>query len=445
MELPSKNKRQFIILVNVCRWVLALALMLSGFLKAVDPMGGVYKLQEYATAFSFHAVSDAWLLTASMAQAAVEFLIGLYLLMGVYRCVVPLMALVIMSLFTPFSLYLWISGVVTDCGCFGESIIMSNGATFVKNVLLLLLAVLVFVKRSLFVGKLDEKVRWVLALFSLVYIFALQTVAANHLPLIDAGDYVVGNNIRSMVEYTPGDYRYMAVYRKDSMEVALPADSIPGEDWEFVKTYSEQLNPGTEPLIGNFSFVDWEYDMDVADELLADTGYVYIVVVEDVETASVTHVDKINDLYDYCLAGDLRFCAVSSSDEDALAMWVKRTGAEYPVCWADKALLRSMIHANPGVVVLKDGVVVGKWTIADMPSVEVLEESPIQVRSVALSCVAMEGWPFWVIVLFVAVFLLSVLGAITARAARRKEKKQTQGGSDLVAESNGEKSENENK
>lgn len=425
MELPSKNKRQFVVLVNVCRLLLALALMLSGFLKAVDPMGGVYKLQEYATAFSFHAISDAWLQAASMAQAAVEFLIGLYLLMGVYRCVVPLMALVLMSLFTPFSLYLWVSDMVTDCGCFGESIIMSNGATFAKNVVLLLLALLVFVKRSLFIGKLDSKVRWVLALFSLVYIFALQTVAVNHLPLIDAGDYVIGNNIRSMVEYTPGDYRYMSVYRKDSTEIALPVDSVPGEDWEFVKTYSELLNPGTEPLIGNFSFVDWEYDMDVADELLADTGYVYIVVVEDVEKASVTHIDRINDLYDYCLAGDLRFCAVSSSDEDALAMWAKRTGAEYAVCWADRALLRSMVHANPGVVVLKNGVVVGKWAIADMPSVEKLEVAPAQVRSDVLSCVAVEGWPFWVLVLVAAVFLLSVLGAIAARAARLKEKKQT--------------------
>lgn len=425
MELPSKNKRQFVVLVNVCRLLLALALMLSGFLKAVDPMGGVYKLQEYATAFSFHGISDAWLQAASMAQAAVEFLIGLYLLMGVYRCVVPLMALVLMSLFTPFSLYLWVSGVVTDCGCFGESIIMSNGATFAKNVVLLLLALLVFVKRSLFIGKLDSKVRWVLALFSLVYIFALQTVAVNHLPLIDVGDYVIGNNIRSMVEYTPGDYRYMSVYRKDSTEIALPVDSVPGEDWEFVKTYSELLNPGTEPLIGNFSFVDWEYDMDVADELLADTGYVYIVVVEDVEKASVTHIDRINDLYDYCLAGDLRFCAVSSSDEDALAMWAKRTGAEYTVCWADRVLLRSMVHANPGVVVLKNGVVVGKWAIADMPSVEKLEVAPAQVRSDVLSCVAVEGWPFWVLVLVAAVFLLSVLGAIAARAARLKEKKQT--------------------
>ena len=425
MELPSKNKRQFVVLVNVCRLLLALALMLSGFLKAVDPMGGVYKLQEYATAFSFHGISDAWLQAASMAQAAVEFLIGLYLLMGVYRCVVPLMALVLMSLFTPFSLYLWVSGVVTDCGCFGESIIMSNGATFAKNVVLLLLALLVFVKRSLFIGKLDSKVRWVLALFSLVYIFALQTVAVNHLPLIDVGDYVIGNNIRSMVEYTPGDYRYMSVYRKDSTEIALPVDSVPGEDWEFVKTYSELLNPGTEPLIGNFSFVDWEYDMDVADELLADTGYVYIVVVEDVEKASVTHIDRINDLYDYCLAGDLRFCAVSSSDEDALAMWAKRTGAEYTVCWADRVLLRSMVHANPGVVVLRNGVVVGKWAIADMPSVEKLEVAPAQVRSDVLSCVAVEGWPFWVLVLVAAVFLLSVLGAIAARAARLKEKKQT--------------------
>lgn len=434
MVLPSSNKRKFIILVNVCRLLLALALMLSGFLKAVDPVGGVYKLQEYAAAFSFHGISDAWLLTASIAQAAVEFLIGLYLLMGVYRCVVPLMALVAMSLFTPFSLYLWISGVVTDCGCFGESIMMSNGVTFAKNVVLLLLAIVVFVKRNLFVAKLDSRVRWVLVLFSFVYIFSLQTVAVNHLPLIDAGDFVPGNNLRSMVEYIPGDYRYMSVYRKDSTEVTLPADTIPGEEWELVKTYSELVTPGTEPLIGNFSIVDWEYDMDIADELLADTGNVYLVVIEDVEMASVTHIDKINDLYDYCLGCNQRFCAVSASGEDALALWAKRTGAEYPIYWADKALLRSMIHANPGVVVLNDGVVVCKWTIADMPSVEVIENSSIQVDGGVFPYGAVKNWPLWVFVLFGVVSLLSLFSAVVARAAGSKEERKAP---------DGEKSENE--
>ena len=104
MVLPSSNKRRYVVIVNVCRWLLALVLMLSGFLKAVDPVGAAHKLQEYATAFSIDGVSGAWLLAAAVVQAAVEFLIGLYLFLGVYRRTVSFLALVAMSLFVPFSL-----------------------------------------------------------------------------------------------------------------------------------------------------------------------------------------------------------------------------------------------------------------------------------------------------------------------------------------------------
>ena len=418
MVLPSKNKRRYIIIVNVCRWLLALLLMLSGFLKAVDPVGGMYKLQEYAVAFSV-AVSDGWLLAAAIVQAAVEFLIGLYLLMGVYRTVVSFMALLAMLVFTPLSLYLWISGVVSDCGCFGESLAISNRMTFAKNVLLLLLAIVAFAKRSLFIGNLNRRIRWVLVLFSWIYIFALQIVSVKHLPLIDPSPYAVGNNLRSMVEYTPGSYRYMSVYEKDGEEMVLPADRVAGEGWNFVDSYSEQLEAGSEPEIPNFSIVDWEYDIEVADELIADTGYVCIVVVEDVESASVTHVDKLNDLYDYCTANGVAFCAVSSSGEDEVLLWAKRTGAEYAVYWAERELLRSMIHSNPGLLLLKDGVIAGKWAAVDIPVVYDLGNSPMFVPAATVSYTNVQRWPFWVIVLVCALSVLSLLNVIIAASARK--------------------------
>lgn len=416
MVLPSKDKRRYIIIVNVCRWLLALVLMLSGFLKAADPVGGVYKLQEYAKAFSL-SVPDGWLMAATITQATLEFLIGLYLFVGVYRTFVPFMALLAMSLFTPFSLYLWVSGVVSDCGCFGESLAMSNGMTFAKNVLLLLLAIVAFVKRSLFIGCLGCKIRWVLVLFSWIYIFGLQAVAVNHLPLVDSGLYTVGNNLRAMVAYTPGSYRYMSVYEKDGEEVVLSADSVAAEGWTLVDSYSEQIAPGSEPEIPNFSI--WEYDIEVADELLADTGYVCFVVVEDVESASVTHVDKLNDLYDYCTANGVAFCAVSSSGEDEVLLWAKRTGAEYAVYWAERKLLRSMIHSNPGLLLLKDGVIAGKWAAVDIPVVDDLGNSPMFVPAATVSYTNVQRWPFWVIVLVCALSVLSLLNVIIAASARK--------------------------
>lgn len=424
MELPSSKKRRYIILVNACRWLLALALMLSGFLKAVDPVGGMYKLQEYAAAFSVSGITDDALLAIAVVQAAAEFLIGLFFFAGVYRCFIPFMALLMMSLFTPFTLYLWVSGAVSDCGCFGETVLMSNGMTFAKNVLLLILSIVAFAKRSLFICNVNKKIRWVLVISSLVYIFSMQAVALLHLPLRDAGSYAVGNNLRSMVEYTPGEYRYMSVYEKDGREMVLPVDSIPGDGWVLQSTYSEEVQAGVEPEIGNFSIVDWEYDIEVADELIADTGFVCLVVVEDVEKASVTHVDRINDLYDYCVANGMRFCVVSSSDEDAVKLWIKHTGAEYPLYWADVAMLRSVIHANPGLVLLDDGVIVGKWAIADISDVELLEGVDTLTPDVVGSPVTgVRRWPFWLFVLLGGGVFMVLSNMLVVRLDKKREKR----------------------
>ena len=421
MVLPSRNKRGFVVFVNVCRWLLALVLMLSGFLKAVDPVAGVYKLQEYISAFSLTGISGGWLSAFAVAQAAVEFLVGLYLLVGIYRGFVSFMALLMMLLFTPFTLYLWVSGVVTDCGCFGESLLMSNAMTFVKNVVLLFLSFVAFAGRRAFVRCISSNMRWAMVLFSLVYILGMQGVAMHHLPLLDSGSYTVGTDLRSKVECVPAEYESMAIYRKVGEEDVffVPADTVMGNEWEFGGYTEVLVTAGTEPEIGNFSIVDWEYDVEMADILLADTGYVCIVPIESVEVASVTHVDKVNDLYDYCIANGMAFCAVSSSDEDALSLWAKHTGAEYPVYWADAAMLRSMVHANPALVLLKDGVVVGKWAASDIPAVQGVEGTDVFSSVDGLPVYAdYRIWPFWVIVLAAAVVLLSLIDAFLVQIAR---------------------------
>ena len=429
MVSQKKSKRHLIILVNACRWLLALVLMLSGFLKAVDPVGGMHKLSEYVAAFSLSGFSDEWLLAAAVAQAAVEFLVGLYLFVGVYRTLVSFAALFMMLLFTPFSLYLWRTGIVSDCGCFGDSIALSNGATFAKNVILFVFAAVSFFGRSLFVGNLSRRTRWMLVLFSWVYIFGLQTVSLSHLPLIDFGPYAVGSDLRSKVEPTPDVYEYMSLYRNDAGEELFPADTIPGGDWEFVEVVPRLVKQGREAEIEDFSIVDWDNDIEMTAELLADTGYVCIVAIERLETATVTHIDKINDLYDYCVTNDMRFCAVSSSYGDEALLWAKRTGAEYPLYWGDETMLRSMLRSNPGLLLLKDGVVVGKWAAADIPIVEEFDESDTLMPDAGwVSLGTMKGWFFWVTVLSGALFVLLLLDILLwviglwrrRRAARRR-------------------------
>ncbi len=427
MVLPSNNSRAFAVFANVCRWVLSLVLMLSGFLKATDPVGGVYKLQEYVAAFSLSGISDDWLLVFSVVQAAAEFLLGICLFVGIYRGAVTFMALIVMLLFTPLSLYVWVSGVVTDCGCFGESVTMSNGATFAKNVLLLLFAVVAFWGRSLFICRMSRKTRWVFVLFSLAYIFSMQLFAVMHLPLLDSGPYAVGGNIRSKVEYVPDEYEYKAVYYNKETGNGEPfvvdSDTVMGGEWE-LDGYTEVLvAPGTEPEISNFSILDWDRDIEFADELLADAGYVCIVAIDDVRMASVTHVDRINDLYDYCRANGIRFYATSSSYGDDVLLWRKRTGAEYPLYWSEQVMLRSMLHANPGLLLLKDGVVVGKWAAADIPAIDECDASLLLADAVESRNAGVPPLYLWVAVLLGWAGALLLIDASLVGIGRRRRKR----------------------
>ena len=412
MALQNKNKKSVKVVVNICRFLLAVVMTLSGFLKATDPVGAMYKLEEYTTILSMGGFSDAWLLTIAVLQSAFEFLLGLCLLVGIYRRVIPLLALVAMSIFMPLSLYIWQNGSMADCGCFGEAFIISNKATFIKNLFLLIFAVVVFWGRRLIVYRMSARCRWILVLFLLVYIFAMQAVSIWHLPLLDSGPYAVGENIRAKVSYIPDEYDYLGIYRKGNEEIALADDDNPGAGWKRVGVRPVLVKQGTTPEIANFSIVDWEWDIEYADSLLADTGYVCFVAIEKVEDASMTHVDKINDLYEHCDNNGIRFCAATASIDDEIVLWRKRTGAEYPLFFADEVLLRSMIRSNPGLLLFKDGVVVGKWNVSDIPDVEELAVSPtLMPDAVATPYGKSRSLLFWVALLVVVVILVVLFDA----------------------------------
>lgn len=416
MGLQTKKGVLYTLLTNVSRFVLAVVLVVSGFVKAVDPMAAMYKLQEYASAFSAYILTDDWLLFFAILQAAMEFLIGLFLLLGVYRKPMALFVLLMFLFFTPFTLFVAVSGAVEDCGCFGDAVTLTNTETFIKNLLLLVLSVVVFLGRRRFVCYVSSKNRWMVVIFSILYIAFLEGVSLSYLPVIDFRPYAVGNNLRTMVQSSYDTYDMYMVYEKDGERREFTADAQPDSSWSFVESRSELVAKGGESLISDFSIVDWDEDRDIVDEVLADTGYVFILAIEDVHEAEVSRIDKINDLYDYCLESDVPFYAATSSDEDGIELWRRRTGAEYPVYWADEALLRTMVRANPGLMLLKDGVVVGKWDAADVPDVEQLYSSSSRMPdSVSSFFTSVRGWRFWLLLLAVPLAFMVLLDILTGR------------------------------
>lgn len=426
MVLRSKKSIFYTLLTNICRVLLAVVLVLSGFVKAVDPKGTMYKLQEYADAFSIDAFSNEWLLVFATFLAALEFLTGVFLLMGVYRKFVAFVAFLVFVVFTPFTLYVAISDVVPDCGCFGDAFTLSNNATFFKNLILLLLAMIVFLGRRRFLPNISSKNRWMVVLFSIFYIAFVEGIGLSYVPIIDFRNYAVGNDLRELVQGESGTYKVVMTFEKNGEQCDFEQDNLPDTTWRFVGNRSELVAEGRKPVIGDFSILDWESDYDVAEDVLAETGPVCILVVELLEEASVGRVDKINELYDYCLEHNVSFFAATSSGEENIELWRRRTGAEYPIYWADNMLLRDMVRANPGLMLLRDGIVVGKWNIWNMPEPEEIMSLELSDEKVSSGILGFRGKRFWVLIFAVPMLVIVLLDLLTGRKKKAIENAQSE-------------------
>jgi hypothetical protein len=341
--------------------------------------------------------------------------------MGVYRKFIVTVVLLVFVLFTPFTLYMTVANPMADCGCFGDAFKMPNWLSFLKNLFLFALALIVFMGRRRFICNITAKNRWMVTLFAVAYVAFIEGIGLSFVPVLDFRNYAVGNNLRELVQGKSDVYTAVLTYEKDGVQREFVQDSLPDETWLFVDGRSELVAKGEAPVVGDFSILEWSNDYDIAEDVLADTGFVCIVVSEMLEDASVGRVDKINDLFDYSQENGISFPAATSSDEDEIQLWRKRTGAEYPIYWADNMMLRAITRANPGVMVLKDGIIVGKWNVENMPDeTEMLSLDAVEGRSKA-EVFGIPGLHFWLLVLVVPLVFISIIDILSGR--KKKEKK----------------------
>ena len=372
------NNKPLSILGAAARTLLGLTFIFSGFVKAVDPLGTVYKIEDYLNAFGgFFTQLVPAAPYAACALILFEFVLGVLLTFNVWTKVTSWLALAMMLVMTPLTLYLAITNPITDCGCFGDAIHLSNWATFGKNVVLLVLvAVLLWAKDHLFAT-------WVQPINILICVLAfclcggLMTYSLLHLPPVDFRPYKIGNNIPELMvveipEDAPRDeYEYRFIYEKDGVQQEFTLDNYPKNDssWVFVEQTSKLIKKGyeaPEPPVHDFvlTLTDEEtgdiYDM--TDEILEQDS-VTLAIMYKIEKASRKMVAKLNRLYEHSMETGMPFYAVTGSGEREVEIWRAEMGAEYPILSCDGITLKTIVRANPGIVVLHQGTVVDKYNL----------------------------------------------------------------------------------
>ena len=319
------------IAVNIARLLMAVTFILSGFVKAVDPLGTQYKIHDYLTAMGLaRYVPDALTLTSSVVLSATEFILGICLLFAIRRRLVSKITLVLMTIMTLLTLWVAIADPVSDCGCFGDALVLTNWQTFWKNIVLLAAAILVQRYPLAMPRLIGESNQWIVMNYSAVFIL-----------LIIAG--------RSLYTLPPFDFR----------PYHIGADLKSG----WLKMMEGQDSPYSEFFIESTD--DGE---DITEQVLTTGGYTFLLVAPHLEQADDSEFDVLNSIYEYSLDNKYPFYCLTASTRNGITRWQDITGAEYPFCNTDETTLKTIIRANPGLLLLKDGVVIRKWSHNALPT-----------------------------------------------------------------------------
>ena len=360
------------ILVNFCRILLAVTFIFSGFVKANDPYGTLYKLNDYFASLGGVQLPEIITLVMAIGLAFIEFTLGVYLLIGINRKNVSTLTVIFMSLMTLLTIYIFLFDPVSDCGCFGDAIILTNGQTLAKNIILL--AAAIYLKRysKLQAEIVPDKYKWIISFIAMASILFYAIYCIINLPVIDFRPYKIGTNLRANYEsYSdPSNIDIKIIYKKNGKTLELSADDEdPDSSWTYVETRREIKNK-EQLKTSNFYFEDAETGEDVTENILYNEGTALLIIIPDLRHADEGCADKVNDLYEYAIEKGYQFyCLTGSADPKDQTYWVEHTGAEYNFYIGDERLLKTIVRGNPGLVVIKDGIINKKWSNYMLPEI----------------------------------------------------------------------------
>ena len=362
-------------MINVCRFIVAPTFIFSGFVKAVDPLGTQYKIQDYMEALGMADALPDWVtLSTSVLLAALEFILGVLLLFAIHRRTVSKTIVAFLVVMTGITLWLAVANPVSDCGCFGDAVHLTNWQTFGKNIILLVMAVIIMLwplKMMRFISKTNQ---WIVINYTILFILTTSAWCLYTLPLFDFRPYHVGADIRAGMEIPEGEkppqYETTFILEKNGEQREFTLDDYPDSTWTFIDSKTVMTEEGYVPPIHDFVLETVDEGVDITDSLLSAEGYTFLLISPSLEHADDSYFGVIDQIYEYAKEHGYGFYGVTASGDEAINRWRALTGAEYTFCNADRTMLKTVIRSNPGLLLLKGGVVIRKWSHNQLPELD---------------------------------------------------------------------------
>ena len=381
----KKQKQSFWIIL--LRLVLAGVFIYSGLMKAVDPVASGIKMDEYFTSFSmgFMHPFSLWI---GILMNIFEFTLGFMLLFRIRVKLTSLGYLLFMLFF--FFLTAWLAvaehlevnygysfGVVHDCGCFGQAVAMSNLETFLKNVVLMILTLIVFANRKSIPDiRLTSLGQWLFAFVGAGVVLALQIYCMRNLPLIDFSNWKKGNNVVDVFVETPAEIDILFLYQNEKGEEKLLSmkdmenitDTYPKfyEEFNYVNRIDSVVSEAIKPEIPGFSMLD-KQGRDFAN-IYFHKETVYLLFMHDLDETNEEAMksERLHNLIAQCEKDNIDLVAITNSSQDAIDQFTEQYNIPFPIYYnptdpvKGPFMIRDAIRSNPGLIILKNGVVAEK-------------------------------------------------------------------------------------
>ena len=367
------SQRLLKMIVNLCRIIVAVTFIFSGFVKAIDPIGTQYKLHDYLGAIGMAGILPNWtLLAVAVFLAAIEFCIGIFLLFAIQRRLISKLTVAFMAFMTMVTVWIVVADPVKDCGCFGDALHLTNTETLIKNIMLLVCSLAIMYRPLAMFRFVSKSNQWIVTNYTIVFILVSSGLSLYYLPIFDFRPYHIGVNIPRGMEIPKGaklpQFKTTFIMEKNGQRKEFTLDNYPDASWKFIDSKTVQTSEGYIPPIHDFSITDNKTGLDLTNSVLSHKGYTFLLIAPHLETADDSNFGDIDRLYEYAQSYDIPFYCLTASTTKAIKRWIDLTGAEYPFCITDEAVLKTIIRSNPGLLLLKDGTIINKWSHNNLPN-----------------------------------------------------------------------------
>lgn len=363
---PGKKTKTGI--VWLLRLLVGATFVMSGLTKCIDLWGVVYKIEEYFIVWSIDLPLSLYVMTA-LALSVSEFLLGLMLLIGSYRRSVPWLLLLVMTFMLPLSFYIFIANPVADCGCFGDFLTISNGATFLKNIFLTVAIVLLIMWNRQVACLFNPYIQWVPAVAAAVYILAVGMFGYNIQPLVDFRSFPVGTRLAVSdvdmddSEDAGSEPQFEFIYEKDGHQASFGESDLPDSTWTFVdrKLVAGSVDERTELVV-------YDGDSEVTEDVIMADEPQLLIVIPDRRRVNISYTYAINELQ-HCMdsiGGSM--IEIAAMPESEINGWRDLSMATYPIYRAEPTVLKELARGVVAAVYVEDGKIMWKRSL---PSIDV--------------------------------------------------------------------------